>query len=147
MPQYVALLRKDPDSDYGVEFPDFPGCFTAGRTLDEVKDMAQEALQGHVQLLLEEGGCLPTPAGLAAILQDRRRRDTVAFLVEVRAPRRAVRVNITLDEMLLEAIDQQSRAAGKTRSAFLADAARQALAVPGRPRLRKAVNVRRRAAG
>lgn len=138
MPQYVALLRKDGDSDYGVEFPDFPGCYTAGRTLDEVKDMAQEALQGHVQLLLEEGGSLPAPLALETILQDRRRRDTVAFLVEVKGPRRAVRANITLDETLLRAIDEQARAVGKTRSGFLADAARQALTVPGRRRPGKA---------
>jgi hypothetical protein len=33
MTSYIALLRKDVDSDYGVEFPDFPGCVTAGTTL------------------------------------------------------------------------------------------------------------------
>ncbi len=32
---YIALLRKDEGSDYGVEFPDFPGCVTAGKTLEE----------------------------------------------------------------------------------------------------------------
>ena len=31
MVAYIALLRKDRASDYGVEFPDFPGCVTAGR--------------------------------------------------------------------------------------------------------------------
>lgn len=130
MPQFIALIRKDPESDYGVEFPDFPGCFSAGSTLDEVKDMAQEALQGHAQLLLEEGQALPIPSSLETILKDRRHRDTVALMVEVKASlRRAVRVNITLDETLLEAIDVRSRALGKTRSAFLAEAARHSLDV------------------
>ena len=45
MPSYVALLRKDEGSDYGVEFPDFPGCVTAGRSLDEARTMAAEALE------------------------------------------------------------------------------------------------------
>lgn len=130
MPQYIALIRKDPESDYGVEFPDFPGCFSAGSTLDEVKDMAQEALQGHAQLLLEDGQDLPVPSSLETILKDRRHRDTVALMVEVKASlRRAVRVNITLDETLLEAIDVQSRTLGKTRSAFLAEAARHSLGI------------------
>ena len=130
MPQYIALIRKDPDSDYGVEFPDFPGCFSAGSTLDEVKDMAQEALQGHAQLLLEEGQDLPVPSPLETILKDRRHRDTVALMVEVKASlRRAVRVNITLDETLLEAIDMHSRTLGTTRSAFLAEAARHSLGI------------------
>ena len=35
MRNYIAILHKDKDSDYGVSFPDFPGCITAGSTLDE----------------------------------------------------------------------------------------------------------------
>ena len=27
---YIGLLHKDAHSDYGVSFPDFPGCITAG---------------------------------------------------------------------------------------------------------------------
>ena len=41
---YIAIIHKDPNSDFGVSFPDFPGCTSAGRTLDEAKDMAAEAL-------------------------------------------------------------------------------------------------------
>jgi len=26
---YVAIIHKDPDSDFGVSFPDFLGCITA----------------------------------------------------------------------------------------------------------------------
>ena len=37
MRYYIALLHKDPKSDYGVSFPDLPGCITAGRTLDEAR--------------------------------------------------------------------------------------------------------------
>jgi predicted RNase H-like HicB family nuclease len=44
---YIAIVHKEADSDFGVSFPDFPGCITAGRTLDEAKDMAAEALTGH----------------------------------------------------------------------------------------------------
>ena len=44
MTAYIALLRKQPDSDFGVDFPDFPGCVTAGETLEEARVMAAEAL-------------------------------------------------------------------------------------------------------
>jgi predicted RNase H-like HicB family nuclease len=44
MCQFIALIHKDADSDYGVSFPDLPGCVTAGATLDEARDMAAEAL-------------------------------------------------------------------------------------------------------
>jgi len=47
---YIAIIHKDPDSDFGVSFPDFPGCITAGRTLDEAKEMAREALSGTSRL-------------------------------------------------------------------------------------------------
>ena len=40
---YIALLRKEADSDYGVEFPDLPGCVTAGISLDDAAAMAREA--------------------------------------------------------------------------------------------------------
>ena len=55
MSDFIALLRKDTGSDFGVEFPDFPGCITAGSNLDEAKDMAIEALTLHIEGMLEDG--------------------------------------------------------------------------------------------
>ncbi|MBR1215962.1 type II toxin-antitoxin system HicB family antitoxin [Bradyrhizobium sp. JYMT SZCCT0180] len=45
MPHYIALIHKDPDSCYGVSFPDIPGVFTAGDTVDEAMQQAREVLQ------------------------------------------------------------------------------------------------------
>jgi predicted RNase H-like HicB family nuclease len=53
--EYIAYLHKDRDSDYGVSFPDFPGCITAGKTLDEASRMAAEALALHIQDMIEDG--------------------------------------------------------------------------------------------
>ena len=44
MTHYIALIHKDPDSSYGVSFPDVPGVFTAGDTLDEALSKAAEVL-------------------------------------------------------------------------------------------------------
>ncbi len=30
--EYIAYLHKDLKSDYGISFPDFPGCITLGGT-------------------------------------------------------------------------------------------------------------------
>jgi predicted RNase H-like HicB family nuclease len=46
--EYIAYLHKDKNSDYGVSFPDFPGCITAGSSLEEARAMAAEALALHV---------------------------------------------------------------------------------------------------
>lgn len=59
MSQYTAYLHKNADSDYGVSFPDFPGCVTSGRTPLEARAMACEALHGHIETMVAEG--LPVP--------------------------------------------------------------------------------------
>ena len=56
MTVYIALLRKEPKSDFGVDFPDFPGCVSAGSTTEEAARMAREALELHIEGMLEDGG-------------------------------------------------------------------------------------------
>jgi antitoxin HicB len=45
MSHYIALIHKDADSCYGVSFPDVPGVFTAGDTIDEAIRNAAEVLE------------------------------------------------------------------------------------------------------
>ena len=61
MSAYVALIRKDADSDLGVDFPDFPGCVSVCATLDDAQRMAQEALELHVAGMIVDGEKLPNP--------------------------------------------------------------------------------------
>ena len=83
MASYIALIRKDADSDFGVDFPDFRGCVSAGATLDEARRMAQEALEFHVAGMIADGQELPIPSSLDAIIADPDNHDAVAFLVTV----------------------------------------------------------------
>lgn len=66
---YMAYIHKDPDSDYGVSFEDFPGCITAGSTLDEALLMAQEALAMHIGGMLEDGDPIPEPSRAEDLIQ------------------------------------------------------------------------------
>jgi predicted RNase H-like HicB family nuclease len=128
MTQYIALIHKDATSDYGVSFPDFPGCISAGETLDEARDMAAEALSLHIEGMTEDGDPLPLPSSLEQVMADPANRDGVAILVE--APEetvRAVRVNVTLPENVLARIDAFAAQAGYSRSGFLAKAAMREL--------------------
>jgi predicted RNase H-like HicB family nuclease len=77
---YIELIHKDPGSEYGVAFPDFPGCVTAGVSLEEARVMAQEALTLHVAGLLEDGEALPAPSSLDDILADPESAGSVAVL-------------------------------------------------------------------
>lgn len=124
MTYYPALIRKETDSDFGVEFPDFPGCVTAAPTQEEAMDLASEALRFHVEGLIEDGETIPDPMPLETVLESAEARGAAAFLVRLSPPKsRAVRVNITIDESLLADIDAASRQQGTTRSGFLSKAA------------------------
>lgn len=129
MRQYIALIHKDADSDYGVSFPDLPGCITVGATLDEARDMAAEALALHLEGLAEDGEAAPEPSSLEAVMADKDNMDGVAILVPapVAAPK-SVRINVTLPSDVLEQIDQYAEREGFTRSGFLAQAAKKAMA-------------------
>jgi len=128
MRQYIALIHKDHDSDYGVSFPDFPGVITAGRTLDEARALAEEALGFHIEGLIEDEEAIPEPSSLEAVMKNRRNRDGVAILVSAKIKSgRAMRVNITLPEDVLAEIDRYAEDHGFTRSGFLTRAAKRAL--------------------
>lgn len=121
--EYIAYLHKDRDSDYGVSFPDFPGCITAGRTLEEASRMAAEALALHIQGMIEDGDAVPEPSKVDDVATDATRRGAIAFLVNVEAPDATVRVNITARESQIAKIDALAEAAGLTRSGYMVRAA------------------------
>ena len=121
--EYIAYLHKDKNSDYGVSFPDFPGCITAGKTLDEASRMASEALALHIEGMIEDGDAVPEPSNLESIAEDAARHSAIAFMVSVDAPDATVRVNITARESQIERIDALAEAAGMTRSGYMVRAA------------------------
>ena len=86
MANYITIVHKEAESDFGVSFPDFPGCISAGTNIDETKDMAQEALILHIHGLLEDGDPLPDPSRLEEIISDPDYSNTIAYLV-VSVPR------------------------------------------------------------
>ena len=118
---YIALLRKESGSDYGVEFPDFPGCVSAGRTLEEAQQQARQALELHLAGMAEDEESVPAPRSLDAIFaSDRETRGAVPFLVTVeeREPK-AVRVNITLKPSVLRRLDEEAARVRLSRSAMI----------------------------
>src|ERR1700755_600983 len=129
MPSYIGLIHKAPDSDFGVSFPDFPGVITAGTTLDDARAMAQEALALHIEGLAEDGEAIPEPSSLEEVMSDADNRSGVAILVSVKTEQpKAVRVNVTLPEDVLEQIDRYAEAHGLPRRGLLAQAAKRLMA-------------------
>ncbi len=121
--EYIAYLHKERASDFGVSFPDFPGCVTAGKTLEEARTLAVEALTLHMAGMMEDGDPLPEPSTLDQLARDPAMRGAVAFLVSAEPPEKTVRINITARESQIEAIDRLAKARGMTRSAFMVQSA------------------------
>lgn len=70
MTHYVAIIEDaGPDHAVGVWFPDLPGCFSAGDTLDEAMTNAAEAVALWFEDIEAEGRTSPrarTPSELKA---------------------------------------------------------------------------------
>lgn len=129
---YVGLVHKDPDSSYGISFPDFPGCISVGDSLAEVIANGTDALAFHVRGMVSDGENIPSPRAPDEVSADSRLADVIedATLVLVPLIRdfgSTTRINVSLDLGLLEAIDSEAKRRGQTRSAFLASAARKEL--------------------
>jgi predicted RNase H-like HicB family nuclease len=136
---YRALIGKDRDTDYGVVFPDFPGCVTTGETPQEAATNAIEALSLHLEGMLEDSEPIPAPSPLNAPLpdwldgkNDSGEPDT-QVLIPIEMPGKIVRANITLDEGLLARLDAAAAAAGISRSGYIAEAVRDRLRAIHRP--------------
>lgn len=127
MTSYIAIIHKDKGSDYGVSFPDFPGCISAGSTLDEARAMGQEALEAYVDFLQEEGKDLPEPISLEDAVKTTFQEGLFATMVMTLEPEKArvERVNISIPSRDLAKIDRYAASHGLTRSAFLIQAAKR----------------------
>ena len=128
--RFPVVLHTDDGVRFGVTVPDLPGCFSAGDTFDEALDSVQEAIDLHLEGLIEDGGEVPAPKTIAEHRTNPDYADGVWAAVEVDVSRfdgRAEKINITLPRRLLSKIDQYAAAHGATRSGFLADAARAAM--------------------
>lgn len=81
MRDFVAILHKDPGSEFGVLFPDFPGCITVGATVEEAQALAQEALEGHLEVSHSHGDPMPEPMRLEAALAHELAADAVGYFI------------------------------------------------------------------
>ena len=85
---YIALVHKDPDSDYGVSFPDLPGCISVGSTPEEARQMGSEALMLHLEGLGADGADIPPPGSADAALAHEDAFDAIALIVVEALPER-----------------------------------------------------------
>ena len=119
----IAIEPGTATTAFGVVVPDLPGCFSAGDTLDEALANAEEAVTGWIDAALNSGDAIPPPSSLEAV---RANPDYAGWTYGVVSVDPALldnaveRINVTLPRRVLRRLDAMAKAAGDSRSGFIA---------------------------
>ena len=82
---YVAIIERGAKG-FGAFFPDFPGCISAGNTIQETAHNAEEALRGHVAAMVRDGDTIPIPTALGDTTFDPKVTEAARIMVSVTLP-------------------------------------------------------------
>lgn len=120
----VAIESGTASEAFGVVVPDLPGCFSAGDTMEEALANAEEAIAAWIDAALDTGKDIPQPSDIEALRKAHKAyKSWVWALVKVDPAAlddTMERVNISLPRRILHRLDTQAKAAGETRSGFIA---------------------------
>jgi predicted RNase H-like HicB family nuclease len=132
--QVVALIHEG-NGEFAAVFPDFPGVIAVGSSTEAVVARASRQLAAEIEAMIEDGLELPAVRSLSTLAHDPAFREDAAgalvALVPCTPPGEVQRVSVALERALLREIDRVARAAGKTRSKFIAEAVRRHLVAEG----------------
>ncbi|PSS53839.1 type II toxin-antitoxin system HicB family antitoxin [Pseudomonas sp. BBP2017] len=128
----IAILPGDEQHAWGVEVPDIPGCFSAGDDLDDAMAMAREAIEGHLEMLAQDGQMIPKASTVTTHATNPAFAGCTWAVIDIDITKylgKAEKLNITLPAYLLSRIDAyvKNHPEQKSRSGFLAEAALKVL--------------------
>ena len=119
----IAIEPGTDTTAVGVIVPDLPGCFSAGGTLEDALAGAEEAAAAWIDATLDTGRAIPQPSSLDDL---RSNPDFAGWTFGVITVDPSLlddtveRVNITLPRRILKRLDALARAAGESRSGYIA---------------------------
>ena len=134
MAHYLALIETT-DAASGLIIPDCPGCCAIGHSYDEVYENGVEALREWMTDRVAAGFPPPKPRDAFALRRDPALAEdfdsgsVIAMLPLLLDAGAEIPVDVSLDAGLLLQIDDAAKLRGISRSAFLAAAAREKIAV------------------
>jgi antitoxin HicB len=68
MSTYTIVVEPEEDGGFFVTVPALPGCFTRGRTIEECRERAVEAIEVHIAGLRADGEPVPEEIGTPQLL-------------------------------------------------------------------------------
>lgn len=119
----IAIEPGTDTTAVGVIVPDLPGCFSAGGTLEDALAGAEEAAAAWIDATLDRGRAIPQPSSLDDLCSN---PDFAGWTFGVITVDPSLlddtveRVNITLPRRILKRLDALARAAGESRSGYIA---------------------------
>ena len=66
--KYMVVIEKG-ESGYGAHVPDLPGCIAAGETREEVLELIKDAIEFHIEGLVEAGEPVPPPSTVGELIE------------------------------------------------------------------------------
>lgn len=121
---YPVAIDKS-DLSFGVRVPDIPGCFSGGDDYQDAIESVCEAIEAHIELLVEDGEAVPQATRVENYLTYPDYTGVIWALVDVDVTRlmgKSEKINVTLPALLIRRIDQFVAAHPEygSRSGFLA---------------------------
>ncbi len=129
----IAIARGDDTTAHGIFIPDLEGCFSAADDYQDAFDNAIEAIELHLEGLVEDGEDVPLPSSIDNHVNNPEYEGMTWALVEVDVNRylgKSEKINITLPSRLIHMIDEKvssNKDRYKSRSAYLAKLAEKEL--------------------
>jgi predicted RNase H-like HicB family nuclease len=59
--RYLIIIRRTV-TGYSVDVPDLPGCIATGTSVEHAREMIAEAIEMHLELMLQQGESIPSPS-------------------------------------------------------------------------------------
>ena len=67
--RYMVIVEQGGPNSFGAYVPDLPGCVAAGSTREEVLALIREAIEFHIESLLEDGEPVPAPSSSSELVE------------------------------------------------------------------------------
>lgn len=83
---YPAYIHYE--GEFGISFPDFPGCISVASTFEGALEEGAKALQFHIEGMVDDGNLIPSPSDVSKFQDCSSTDDAIIMHVEVQLPSR-----------------------------------------------------------
>ncbi|EGQ3594307.1 type II toxin-antitoxin system HicB family antitoxin [Staphylococcus pseudintermedius] len=103
---FYAVLQQE-GNDYNVYFPDLPGAITFGNDIEDTVFMAQDALEGHLLVMEDDGDDIPRPSEYKELVNDLEANEQLQLvtvdtkLVRIKEENKTVNKMVTLPKYMV----------------------------------------------